>query len=74
MSAEHGTYKDKCDIARDMDLYHADVEARGDIGTTTYGIGQVLKPQFSRPPHGGGTAPWAAFEQGLERGLNRAFD
>ncbi len=32
-----------------MDLYHADADARGDIGTTTYGIGQVLEPQFCRP-------------------------
>jgi hypothetical protein len=35
-----------------MDLYHAGVDARGDIGTTKYGIGQVPKPQFSRPLHG----------------------
>jgi hypothetical protein len=41
MSDERGAYTDRRENPRDMDLYHADVDARVDVGTTMYGIGQV---------------------------------
>jgi hypothetical protein len=42
MSAEPGTYSDRRENAHDKNPYHADIDARVDVGTTTYGIGRAL--------------------------------
>jgi hypothetical protein len=52
MSAEPGTYNDRRENPLDKNPYHADVDARADVGTTKYGIGQPPEPQFCRPPIG----------------------
>ena len=61
MSTERGTYSDRRESALDKNPYHADVDAQVDVGTTMYGIGQVLEPQFCRPPLGPEAAYPVAF-------------
>jgi hypothetical protein len=52
MSAERRTYSDRREEARDKNSYHADVDGRVDVGTTTYGIGQTQ--------HHNSAGEWAA--------------
>ena len=67
MSAKRGTYNDRRDDTLDKNPYHAVVNARVDVGTTTHGIGQAPEPQFCRGVVGPQTA-WGAASADTARG------